>query len=72
MQNKYENNYFCAIFYSISRYKCSKKGQLEKTRSWKVQNEIEKNEVGKFLVILILHWKLSNFDCYFLTSDFPT
>ena len=27
---------------------CSWKGQLERTRSWKVQNEIGKIEVGKF------------------------
>ena len=27
---------------------CSWKEQLEKTRSWKVRHEIEKNEVGKF------------------------
>ena len=27
---------------------CSWKGQLENTRSWKVRNEIGKNEVGKF------------------------
>ena len=27
---------------------CSWKGQMEKTRSWKVRHEIEKNEVGKY------------------------
>ena len=45
-----------------------------KTISWKVHNEIGKNEVGKFepkldfFDYLILDWKLSNFS-FFLTVD---
>ena len=38
---------------------CSWKGQLEKVSSWKVRNEIGKNEVGAE--------ELSNFDLYFPT-----
>ena len=58
---------------------CSWKGQLEKTWSWKVSNEIGKNEAGKlepklettFQVGKSLKLKI-NFKRNFPTSDFPT
>ena len=52
---------------------CSWKGQLEKTRSWKVRHEIGKNEVGKFALKLECS-ALSNFAQALsnLNRNFPT
>ena len=44
----YLDNFFSEIWPQQIRDTCSWKGQLEKTRSWKVRHEIGKNEVGKF------------------------